>query len=108
MLICPPDLHFEADTLLCGASIETYLLEKSRLVGQSKGRSFSRFSLFLLFPAMVNRKGERCFHVFYQLLAGATPDMRSSFLLPNIDSCTNLTQVPISSLCRLFLRVIIF
>ncbi len=31
------DLHFDSAVRLCGAAIETYLLEKSRLVGQGKG-----------------------------------------------------------------------
>lgn len=32
-----PDLHFDDAAHLAGASIETYLLEKSRLVSQAKG-----------------------------------------------------------------------
>ena len=45
------ELHFDKSARLAGASMVTYLLEKSRLVGQGKN--------------------ERSFHVFYQLLAGA-------------------------------------
>jgi len=50
------ELHFDNNSKMAGASIETYLLEKSRLVGQGKG--------------------ERNFHIFYQLLKGASDDQR--------------------------------
>lgn len=45
-----------------GARIQTYLLEKSRVVA----------------PA----EGERSYHVFYQLCAGATNDERSELSVP--------------------------
>jgi len=50
------ELHFDSNSQMSGGSIETYLLEKSRLVGQGKG--------------------ERCFHVFYQLLKGASEEQK--------------------------------
>lgn len=48
---------------MIGASMETYLLEKVRLVHQSAG--------------------ERNFHVFYEMLAAATPQERTMFHLEN-------------------------
>ena len=50
------ELHFNKQHNVCGASIVTYLLEKSRIVVQAKG--------------------ERNYHAFYQLLAGASQDER--------------------------------
>eukprot|EP00854_Cymbomonas_tetramitiformis_P001340 gene1340-1938_t len=55
------DIHFDSSGRITGAHIETYLLEKSRVVQQSKG--------------------ERGYHVFYQLCCGASPEDRSEMKL---------------------------
>ncbi|GBF89890.1 hypothetical protein Rsub_02594 [Raphidocelis subcapitata] len=55
------ELHFCGGGSISGARIHTYLLERSRLVH----------------PA----KGERNYHIFYQLLAGATPHERERWRL---------------------------
>jgi len=55
------ELHFDRKAQLAGASIVTYLLEKSRVVG----------------PA----KNERNFHVFYQMLTGASTEDRAKWKL---------------------------
>ena len=47
------DIHFDQDGVIEGALIEQYLLEKSRIVGQAPN--------------------ERNYHIFYDLIAGATP-----------------------------------
>lgn len=60
-------VHFSADGFIIGASIDTYLLEKSRVVFQNEG--------------------ERAFHAPYQLLAGADAALASEFLLES--SITN-------------------
>ena len=44
-----------------GASIEVYLLEKVRLISQAKG--------------------ERNYHIFYEILSGASPEEREKFFL---------------------------
>ena len=44
------ELHFDEEDNVCGVSVDTFLLEKSRLVEQAEG--------------------ERNFHIFYQMLAG--------------------------------------
>jgi myosin protein heavy chain len=50
-------INFDASGYIAGANIETYLLEKSRAIRQAKD--------------------ERTFHIFYQLLAGTSPDQKS-------------------------------
>ncbi len=66
---------------LYGASIETYLLEKSRVTFQMKG--------------------ERNYHVFYQIIKGASPDIKQelaveggcdSFKFLSMSGCTEVPQ----------------
>jgi myosin heavy subunit len=71
-------VHFDGAGHVSGASVVTYLLEKSRLVA----------------PA----NGERSYHCFYQLLAGATAEEREAWsLLPASQfaglSCTGCTAI---------------
>ncbi|XP_065222996.1 myosin heavy chain, non-muscle [Planococcus citri] len=54
-------INFDASGYIAGANIETYLLEKSRAIRQATD--------------------ERTFHIFYQLLAGASADQRKEFIL---------------------------
>ncbi|KAK6734342.1 hypothetical protein RB195_017866 [Necator americanus] len=59
-------IHFDASGCISGANIEFYLLEKSRILRQSTM--------------------ERCFHIFYQLLHGASPALHDELLLEaNVD-----------------------
>ncbi|GLC37064.1 hypothetical protein PLESTB_001395600 [Pleodorina starrii] len=55
-------IHFNGSHHICGATIKTYLLEKSRVVLQLKG--------------------ERSFHIFYQLVRGVTEEERQAMRLP--------------------------
>ncbi|XP_006841789.2 myosin-1 [Amborella trichopoda] len=50
------EIHFGNTGKICGAKIQTFLLEKSRVVQRAKG--------------------ERSYHIFYQLCAGAPPSLR--------------------------------
>uniref|UniRef100_A0AC35F5F4 Myosin motor domain-containing protein n=2 Tax=Panagrolaimus sp. PS1159 TaxID=55785 RepID=A0AC35F5F4_9BILA len=58
-------INFDNSGYISGANIEFYLLEKSRTCRQADD--------------------ERSFHVFYQFLAGTSPDERSSFLLESVN-----------------------
>lgn len=51
---------FDNSGFICGANIESYLLEKARLIRQAPE--------------------ERIFHIFYQLLLGASPEVKSIIL----------------------------
>ncbi|KAI8467171.1 MAG: P-loop containing nucleoside triphosphate hydrolase protein [Monoraphidium minutum] len=55
------ELHFCAAGSISGGRVHTYLLERSRLVAPSKG--------------------ERNYHIFYQMLAGATKEERARWQL---------------------------
>jgi len=61
------EIQFSENGLLSGASIDTYLLEKVRLVNQAPG--------------------ERNYHIFYEILAGTNHRERQIFFL---DACTAL------------------
>ncbi|XP_061348341.1 myosin-2-like [Gastrolobium bilobum] len=50
------EIHFSTIGKICGAKIQTFLLEKSRVVQLASG--------------------ERSYHIFYQLCAGASPDLK--------------------------------
>lgn len=52
-------INFDASGFIAGANIETYLLEKSRAIRQAKD--------------------ERTFHIFYQLVCGASPEQKSMY-----------------------------
>lgn len=66
-------LQFQPETnTLCGAFIETYLLEKFRVVAQIPG--------------------ERNFHIFYFLLSGANDALSSELKLEGVDKFAYLNQ----------------
>ncbi|XP_061572933.1 myosin-10 isoform X4 [Cololabis saira] len=64
-------INFDVAGYIVGANIETYLLEKSRATRQAKE--------------------ERTFHIFYQLLSGASQETRADLLLGSADEYRFLT-----------------
>jgi len=59
-------INFDSSGFIAGANIETYLLEKARVIRQAPE--------------------ERTFHIFYQMLQGAGLDYRNELLLDNINN----------------------
>lgn len=65
-------MNFNQAGFLSGASIVSYLLEKSRVIRQGEK--------------------ERGFHIFYQLIAGATPDQKNNLSLKDPNSYQYLNK----------------
>ncbi|EPS70501.1 hypothetical protein M569_04240, partial [Genlisea aurea] len=66
------DIQFTATGRICGAKIQTFLLEKSRVVQLAPG--------------------ERSYHIFYQLCAGASDDLRGRLRLNTASEYNYLNQ----------------
>ncbi|XP_072950983.1 myosin-2-like [Typha angustifolia] len=66
------EIHFSASGKICGAKIQTFLLEKSRVVQVASG--------------------ERSYHVFYQICAGAPPFLRERLILKAANEYEYLKQ----------------
>ncbi|VDK74209.1 unnamed protein product [Litomosoides sigmodontis] len=54
-------IHFNAGGRIAGADIEHYLFEKSRVINQAPG--------------------ERCYHIFYQIMSGQVPGLKEKLFL---------------------------
>merc|ERR1719342_841104 len=65
-------INFDASGYIAGANIETYLLEKARIIRQAPD--------------------ERTFHIFYQLLTGASQELKSQMILEDAKNYTFMTQ----------------
>ncbi|XP_062205831.1 myosin-1-like [Phragmites australis] len=66
------EIHFSTTGRICGAVIQTFLLEKSRVVQCAVG--------------------ERSYHIFYQLCAGAPTSLREKLNLKKVDEYKYLKQ----------------
>ncbi|XP_043693936.1 myosin-1-like isoform X3 [Telopea speciosissima] len=66
------EIHFSETGKISGAKIQTFLLEKSRVVQCAEG--------------------ERSYHIFYQLCAGAPPALREKLNLRNVNEYKYLSQ----------------
>merc|ERR1719445_2751575 len=65
-------INFDTSGYIAGANIETYLLEKARVIRQADD--------------------ERAFHIFYQLLTGADAEQRKKFILEDAKNYTFMTK----------------
>merc|ERR1719206_1143287 len=65
-------INFDASGYIAGANIETYLLEKPRIIRQAPD--------------------ERTFHIFYQLLTGASQELKSQMILEDARNYTFMTK----------------
>merc|ERR1719147_373403 len=65
-------INFDASGYIAGANIETYLLEKARIIRQAPD--------------------ERTFHIFYQLLMGADRELKSQTILEDAKHYTFMTM----------------
>jgi len=65
-------INFDASGYIAGANIETYLLEKARIIRQAPD--------------------ERAFHIFYQLLLGADKELKSQTILEDAKHYTFMTM----------------
>ncbi|XP_061375265.1 myosin-1-like [Gastrolobium bilobum] len=66
------EIHFSETGKISGANIQTFLLEKSRVVQCNEG--------------------ERSYHIFYQLCAGAPPSLREKLNLQSVEDYKYLRQ----------------
>nr|CAB3494351.1 unnamed protein product [Digitaria exilis] len=66
------EIHFSTTGRICGAMIQTFLLEKSRVVQSAVG--------------------ERSYHIFYQLCAGAPASLKEKLNLKKVDEYKYLKQ----------------
>ncbi|KAJ4875611.1 Myosin-2 [Raphanus sativus] len=66
------EIHFSAMGKICGAKLETFLLEKSRVVQLCNG--------------------ERSYHIFYEFCAGASPVLKERLKLKAASEYTYLNQ----------------
>ncbi|KAM3408668.1 hypothetical protein ACQJBY_001630 [Aegilops geniculata] len=66
------EIHFSTTGRICGAMVQTFLLEKSRVVQCAVG--------------------ERSYHIFYQLCAGAPTTLREKLNLKKVDEYKYLKQ----------------
>merc|ERR1719244_590651 len=65
-------INFDASGYIAGANIETNLLEKARIIRQAPD--------------------ERTFHIFYQLLTGASQELKSQMILEDARNYTFMTK----------------
>merc|ERR1719180_72487 len=65
-------INFDASGYIAGANIETYLLEKARIIRQAPD--------------------ERTFHIFYQLLTGASQELKNQAILEDARNYTFMTK----------------
>ena len=97
-------LKFREDGAFIGASIEKYLLEKSRIVYQAPRERYTQLVLSIEVLVSLCRN----YHVFYYLLAGADDVLRRKLWLKNPEYFHFLNQVIFEERDRDFAIVFFF
>ena len=85
-------LRFSGDGLVAGAGIRSYLLEKSRLVCVPRHVCLALTHSFTLSLFSFQSKGERNYHIFYQLCCGAREDLKQQLHLKSPQEFRFLNQ----------------
>ncbi|PKA63679.1 hypothetical protein AXF42_Ash016963 [Apostasia shenzhenica] len=88
------DIQFTSSGRICGTKIQTFLLEKSRVVQRPKG--------------------ERSYHIFYQLCAGAPPHLRDKLNLKaaseyeylNQSDCLSVSHVDDAQMFQILMKAL--
>jgi len=79
-------VNYRENGMVCGANVEIYLLEKSRIISQAAGERLKNVLNFIL------KINFRNYHVFYYLLEGMTDSERKDHLLLNAKDYYYLNQ----------------
>merc|ERR1719419_2039902 len=81
-------INFDASGYIAGANIETYLLEKARIIRQAPD--------------------ERTFHIFYQLLLGSSKEFKSQMILEDAKKVMGISDDDMTAIWRVISASLLF